>query len=570
MGHELRRRGVRVWVCLLGLGMVSAVHGTSDAGSVSPVIPLDSAATVSVTPWTSKLDGVADQHLFPRYKLLEPNVDFWTRVFGEYSEHQSVIHSMEHLDLVFEVLDFRGQATHMDPGSLRKLKNAEEAKARADVQKQLKAIHAKRGAPQTLNAEQRRIYKLFDRLKADDNRFLSAAENLRAQRGLRERTYQALEISGKYLPAMENVFDAYELPLRLTRLPLVESSFNVDAYSKVGAAGLWQFIPSSARIYMRLDEVVDDRRDPWTSTDAAARHLRDDYAMLKSWPLALTAYNHGRGGVARGLRETGGTELPDLVRGYKNRRFGFASRNFYAEFLAAADVERNWKTHFGEVQRRAPLEFDVVETRHYVPYETLKRLGDADDEVFRKLNPAYRPEVMDGRLYVPPGHLIRVPAGSAKNFEVAYASLGAHERFDTQRLYYTLHKVRRGDTLSGLASRYGVTQAAIASASNLKSKSLLRIGQVVKVPPKMERRPGPVTVAMGESKPGLTRTEQAASKKRAPAPKFHTHRIRSGQTLTSIARRYNVTIAELRRANGLGKSSQIRAGEKLRVPVGSG
>ena len=239
-------------------------------------------------------------------------------------------------------------------------------------------------------------------------------------------------------------------------------------------------------------------------------------------------------------------------------------------FLAAADVERNWKTHLGEVQRRAPLEFEVVETRHYVPYETLKRLCDADDELFRKLNPAYRPEVMDGRLYVPPGHLIRVPAGSAKNFEVAYASLGAHERFETQRMYYTLHKVRRGDTLSGLASRYGVTQSAIAEASGLKSRSLLRIGQVLKVPPKLERRPGPVTVAMGESKPGLTRTEQAASKARVPAPKFRTHRIRSGQTLTSIARRYNVTIAELRRANGMGGSSRIRAGEKLRVPAGSG
>ncbi len=500
-----------------------------------------------ITPWRSQLDGVQDQHLFPRYKILEPNVRFWTRVFGELSEHQSLIHSMDHLDLVFLQLDFRGPATHLDEGSLRKLKNDEERKALAEVEKQLRRIHALRNTPEKLDAEHRRIHAMFKSHQSDDGRFLRAAENLRAQRGIRERTRKALEISGRYLPSMEHVFSSYELPLRLTRLPLVESSFNVDAYSKVGAAGLWQFIPASARIYMRLDELVDDRRDPWTSTDAAARHLRDDYAVLGSWPLALTAYNHGRGGVARGLAQTGGSELPDLVRKYKNRRFGFASRNFYAEFLAAADVERNWQKHFGQdLQRLPPVEFDVVETRHYVPYQTLMGLVEADETLFRKLNPAYRSEVLDGRLYVPPGHAIRVPAGAGTAFKVAYAALGTDQRFDRQRVYYRTYTVRRGDTLSGIAERHGVSTQAVAHASNLRVSSTLRIGQVLKVPPAGESR----VVAKVQSR-----------------PQFATHRVRSGQTLTSIARRYNVTIAELRRANGMGRSSHIRAGESLRVPV---
>lgn len=549
------------WCCLALLPLSVSAHRD---GLELPGLAESSAVAVPV--WSSRLDGVQDEHLFPRYAILEPNVRFWTRVFGEYSEHQSVIHSVDHLDLVFRVLDFRGQAAYMDREALRKLKNVEETQARQEVREQLLAIHKLRHSPERLDAEQRRTYRLFDRLKSDDDRFLKAADALRAQRGLRERTHQALEISGKYLPSMEHVFGTYELPLRLTRLPLVESSFNVEAYSKVGAAGLWQFIPSSARIYMRLNEVVDDRRDPWFSTDAAARHLRDDYAMLGSWPLALTAYNHGRGGVARGLEQTGGKELPDLIRGYDNKRFGFASRNFYAEFLAAADVERNWQSVFGEVQRRAPLEFEVVETRHYVPYETLKRLCGADEEVFRKLNPAYRPEVMEGRLYVPPGHLIRVPAGAARNFEVGYALLGQHERFDAQKVYYTLYKVQRGDTLSRIAQKHGVTMSAVASASGIKTGSPIRIGQVLKLPPKTEARPGPVTVAVGESKPGLTR-QQAAAVRKAEAPQFRKHRIQSGQTLSSIARRYNVSVAELRRANGMGQSSQIRAGEVIKVPV---
>jgi membrane-bound lytic murein transglycosylase D len=208
-----------------------------------------------------------------------------------------------------------------------------------------------------------------------------------------------------------------------------------------------------------------------------------------------------------------------------------------------------------------------------VPYETLRRLCDADDEVFRKLNPAYRPEVISGKLYVPPGHLIRVPAGAAQSFTVAYAQLGDHERFDQQRVNYLLHKVKRGDTLSKIASRYGVTQASIR-ANNRLGKKGVRSGQVLKIVPSSEARPGPVTVAVGESKPGLTRAEKKASDAAARTiPKttkkvgYRTHKVRSGQTLTSIAQTYKVSLRDLRLANDMGVTSQIRVGDKLRVPL---
>lgn len=592
-------RMLRAWVCVVaGLGWTTAQGQTAPEPASAPAGIIESTPAVAAPPSapgaavsvpasvpvvalpdalpaaTAAPDATSlerkpakleqEEILFPRYAVLKPNIAFWTKIFGEYSENQSVIHSMDHLDIVFQVRDYRPEAAYLDPESLRKLRNAEDARLVRAVEAQLANVHELRHTPEQLTPEQRRIFDLFARID-DDQRFKNAIGAVRSQRGLKERTQLALEISGKYLPAMEGVFRGYDMPLRLTRLPLVESSFNVEAYSKVGAAGLWQFMPSSARMYMRLDEVVDDRRDPWTSTDAAARHLRDDYRLLKAWPLALTAYNHGRSGVARGLVAVGGTELPDLIRSYKSKNFGFASRNFYAEFLAASDVERNWKKHFGEIQRKSPLRFEVVETKHYVPYETLRRLCNADDEVFRKLNPSYRPEVMEGRLYVPPGHLIRVPAGAAKNFEVAYATLGEQERFDQQRVMHLLHKVRRGETLSHLAKRYGVSQASIRNSSGLGKGAKLKVGQVLKILPHRESRPGPVTVAVGESKPGLTRAEQAAAK---PArSSYRTHKVRSGQTLSSIAKLYKVSIKELRKANDLGGSSHIRVGEKIRVPV---
>jgi membrane-bound lytic murein transglycosylase D len=498
--------------------------------------------------------------LFPRYEPLMPAVSFWTRVFSEFSEQESVIHSTAYPHKILRVLDFRAQAARMSEGQLAKYRRKAESDAKDQMEDLIAKINRKRSHPESMNAEERRVYALFKDVK-DDQLFATLRGTIRSQRGLRERTEKALRVSDRYLPYMEKVFHGYKMPAELTRLPLVESSFNLDAYSKAGAAGIWQFIPSSARIYMRLNEVVDDRRDPWTSTDAAARHLRDDYALLGDWPLAITAYNHGRGGISRGLKKVQGKTLIDLIERYDSKRFGFAGKNYYAEFLAAVDVERAARQKQTQ-DALEPLQFEVVETQHYVPYETLRRLCGADDELFRRLNPAYRPEVISGKLYVPPGHLIRIPAGSARSFEVAYARLGDHERFEKQRVFYLLHKVRRGDTLGKLARDYRTSTKQIQNANGLRSTNI-RIGQVLKIPPHEEARPGPITVAVGESKPSLTRKERQDALRESAGPAVYI--VRSGDTLGEIAERYGTSVAVLRNSNGL-RSSTIRVGQRLSVP----
>src|SRR5262245_20063059 len=134
---------------------------------------------------------------------------------------------------------------------------------------------------------------------------------------------------------METIFEREGLPVALTRLPLVESCFNVRAYSKVGAAGIWQFMPSTGRYYLRIDNAVDERRDPVTATVAAATHLKGNYEVLHSWPLAITAYNYCRAGMANAVSTVGSSDIVDIIQHYHGPAFKFASRNFYAEFLAA-------------------------------------------------------------------------------------------------------------------------------------------------------------------------------------------------------------------------------------------
>lgn len=551
----------------------------SDVQTVAPSILLTPPDPVRL-PATLKVDALdKEASFFPRYTQLKPAVAFWTQVFGDYSENQSVVHSMEYPQKVFEVLDFRSEAARMSAFDLNRLRDKRVKETKEHYDDVLEQVHELRRTPEKMNSEQRRIFDLYADI-ADDNRFKNAVGTLRSQRGLKERTIQALEISNKYLPSMETTFRSHEMPVSLTRLPLVESSFNIEAYSKAGAAGLWQFIPSSARIYMRLNNIVDDRRDPWTSTDAAARHLKDDYRVLGDWPLAITAYNHGRSGIARALTAVNGTTIVDLIQNFSGSRFGFAGKNYYAEFLAATDVERKYAKSQDQSRQRDVMRFDVVETKHYVPYETLRRLCGADDDLFRRLNPAYRPEVIEGKMYVPPGHLIRVPAGSAKTFEVAYSKLSSGEKFDSQRSIYELVKVKKGDNLAKIAKRFGVSQSSIASINGIGKKHHLRPGQIIKVPPHMEARPGPITVAIGESKPQQTRAQKRAEEAEAAKPTskkskgkgktvavaYQVHKVKSGQTLSGIAKRYNISVSSIREANNLGSQSHIKPGMKLKIP----
>ena len=186
-----------------------------------------------------------DLSQFPRPQALLPAVEFWTHVFSSYSEHQLLLHAQDFPHKVITVLDYRDQAAAgVDPVKLRRQLLREERAAKKKIDGLLKAVHQKRADPASMNAEERSLFDLFADLN-DPLIYQKLIGRIRGQRGLKERTALAITRAGAYMPEIERVFAERKLPLALTRLPIVESSFNVEAYSKVGAAGIWQFIPLS-------------------------------------------------------------------------------------------------------------------------------------------------------------------------------------------------------------------------------------------------------------------------------------------------------------------------------------
>src|SRR5262249_10547620 len=174
---------------------------------------------------------------------------------------------------------------------------------------------------------------------------------------------QGLVRSWAYLPEIERVFADAGLPSELTLLPHVESSFENRALSKVGAAGIWQIMPATGRRYLRVSDDMDERLNIRASTMAAAQILRENYDMLGTWPLAITAYNHGANGMKQAVAAVGTTDFGVIVQRYRGPLFGFASQNFYAEFLVAVDLVKHYKQYFGDILFEAPPRPITIEAR---------------------------------------------------------------------------------------------------------------------------------------------------------------------------------------------------------------
>ena len=261
--------------------------------------------------------------LFPQPPQLQSAVDFWVRVYTEVNTQSGFLHDSRNLSVIYERLQ---------------LNRNEIERVRSNIRDDLMVLAS--GKRDGLTSRQQDILDLWP-ANVSNQILRTASDNVRWQLGQSDRFLGGLQRSGAYKSHINEVIRQKNLPIELGVLPHVESSFNPSAYSSAAAAGMWQFTPVTGKRFMRIDYIVDERMDPYTSTSAAMSLLEYNYSVLGTWPLALTAYNHGAGGISRAVRETGTTDIEEIIANYRGRRFGFASRNFYPQFLAVVHVENN-------------------------------------------------------------------------------------------------------------------------------------------------------------------------------------------------------------------------------------
>ncbi len=385
--------------------------------------------TLIGTPKLKELPPLPHQvgkELFPKPRSIQAAVNFWKSIYAEYSTQHVVIHDKRHLDRVYAVLNFKGlQERGFSDQELYRFKKERVKEKMAEVDSILKYLDEIRGTAQPLRLAERKIWKMWEFLGDDPRRFAKAREELRSQTGLRNRFAEAVQRSGAYLAHMEEIFSEYHLPLELTRLVFVESLFRNVARSKVGAAGLWQIMPATGRLFnLKINEWVDERFDPLLATHAAAQLLRSNYRILGRWSLAVNAYNSGPGRLKRAVKKLGTKDIGVIINRYKGRGYGFASRNFYPEFLAALEVANNSRQIFGELLIELPVEYEVVRLSNRATFHELADIIRIDLESLRDLNPAFLPPAFDSDVYLPQDSTIRVPLGEGSRVIVGVYNLG--------------------------------------------------------------------------------------------------------------------------------------------------
>ncbi len=377
-------------------------------------------------PKAEGAEGDQTEGPFPVLEGLEPAVEFWKRIFTEFTSKQ----------LVF-----------FDPFEPTRIYKVVEA------------------------GDDRRVRRL---IKAEKKKIAAAhgvvEDRVRAQRGIKERFVDGLIRSGRYMDQVQHVFREMYLPVELSYLPLVESSFNIHARSRAGAVGMWQFMRATGKNFLRIDRHIDERKDPLESTRAAAQLLSRNYHLLGNWPLAITAYNHGEEGLLRAIKQTGSRDLTEIIRSYQSRSWGFASKNFYAEFLAAVEVAKNVDRYFPGLEFEPPFHIEEIELEKATTISALLKSTSIARKQFLEWNPALSSHIR----IVPQGYRVKVPAKKLEPVMEAYNEL--------PDLNLLRHRVRRGETLSHIARHYDASIEEIQEVNGLHGVHLINTGQVLLVP----------------------------------------------------------------------------------------
>lgn len=464
------------------------------------------------------LTGVACPHAsgtpFPMPDAIKPNVHFWINVFANYSTGQGIIHDNRDLDLIYDVID-------LIPYDRPDPERANRRRIQAAVAEYRSILERLAKDPHLPDEKSRRVAALFKE-PVNSARFSAAAARLRCQIGQKDRFEAGLIRSGAYLDTIQDIMRGHGLPEDLAYLPHVESSFNPHAYSVVGAAGMWQFIRTTGQRFMAVEYAVDERRDPILASIAAAVLLKENFERLGTWPLAITAYNHGANGMQR-AKNLYGDDFARIYKYYNSPSFKFASRNFYAEFLAAREVAVNHQAYFGDLELEKPVPIKTVVLAGYAAFADLSRHFGVDPDTLKALNLALRQPIYSGQKHVPKGYALRLPAQTADVLLAAIPDPLFHSTQKPSRTY----TVQKGDTASKIARMHGIKLNDLIAANHLDRSATIFPKQTLRLPSPGEQIPATTTLIAAKT---ASDAKEIAADKASHAAAHHSAEIPKAQT----------------------------------------
>lgn len=379
-----------------------------------------------------------------------------------------------------------------------------------------------------------------------NSRVLSYVEAF--QGSLRPFLTEGLTRAGRYMPMIERVFREEGVPLELAYVPLIESAFKPSAKSRVSAQGVWQFMVPTARDFgLRYDWFIDERSDPEKSTVAAARYLKMLHKIFDGdWALALASYNGGQGRVQRAVKSSGINDFWGLTRtsSYLPRE----TREYVPMIMAAMVIAKNPAKYGFDLTPLAPLAYDKVKVPAAVDLRRVAEWADVSLDAIEELNPELR------RWTTPvdyPGYELKVPSGRGVQLEQRLAKADPDELAAFKR--YT---VRRGETLAGVARKHNMTRTELAVANGLSTRARLRSGQRLIIP---RQQATALAANSSSARPPVQRASRTTS-----TPAQITYRVKKGDTLSAIAARHDVTVADIKRWNKL-RSNALKIGARLTI-----
>ena len=562
--------------------------------------------------WMYPADQSAADHLVQHHKLkcgqyfpcpdaLRRRVDFWIDVYGRWRTNDAILHDAQRPHRVYKII--KGKAC----GTKGNTQFIKEQKRQIRLRLERIAILIEQNKTITQAKDKHYLNMFPERSPAVLRR---ATRNLRCQSGNKDGFRNALRRFGTYGPIVRRVLKDAGLHQDIQYLPFVESSYNPEAYSRVGAAGMWQIMPRTAReLGLELNATMDERLDPEAASWAAARYLKDSKKNLtvaarskkanvsdsELTPFVITSYNYGVNGMRRAIKKLGPDFLTVLNR-YRTKKFRVAVKNFYAGFLAARHVAQNSKRFFGSYSKGRPLRYDTIMLRSSVSIDRIRAVFGISLSRLKSLNPALTRFVWHGWREIPGGYPLRLPlrqGGWADKIAYLHSLPPEADRGTPKR--YT---VRSGDTACAIASAFRVKCRDLIDMNRLGRQAVIRVGQSVQIPMRTsgKRRllsradPGVYTVAPGDTVCGIAKrygvkcsallaTNELTSgsvlsvgrKLVIPGALTETrgggtYTVRKGDSACGVASRYGVSCDTLLAANELSQQDLIYPGQALRIP----